>query len=87
MATATMNISMPDSMRSEVEAVVESEGFGNTSEFIRSLVRSYLRDRQERDLEVLLFRRLKETDDREFTVDDLRIELNKRLGKGAIHNK
>ena len=87
MATATMNISLPDSMRAEVEAIVESEGFGNTSEFIRTLVRSYLRDRQERELELLLLKRLQESDVREFDIAELRGELKKRLGKAIPRTK
>jgi antitoxin ParD1/3/4 len=54
MATATINISMPDSMKREVEEIIASEGYGNTSEFFRDLVRDYMRRRQERKLEALL---------------------------------
>ena len=54
MATATINISIPDSMKSEVEEIIKTEGYGNTSEFFRDLVRDYLRQRQERRLETLL---------------------------------
>jgi antitoxin ParD1/3/4 len=54
MATATINISIPDSMKREVEEIIATEGYGNTSEFFRDLVRDYLRQRQERKLEALL---------------------------------
>ncbi len=54
MATATINISIPDNLKAEVEEVVAAEGYGNTSEFFRDLVRDYLRQRQERKLEALL---------------------------------
>ena len=54
MATATINISIPDTMKADVEEIIASEGYGNTSEFFRDLVRDYLRQRQERKLEVLL---------------------------------
>ncbi len=81
MATATMNISLPDTMRAEVEQIVANEGYGNTSEFFRDLVRNYLKARQERELEAVLLERLKDTDDRAFSIEDVRTELAKRLGK------
>ncbi len=81
MATATMNISLPDTMKAEVEQIVATEGYGNTSEFFRDLVRNYLKQRQERELEAVLLERLKDTDDRAFNIEDVRIELAKRLSK------
>ncbi len=54
MATATLNISLPDTMKAEVENVVATEGYGNTSEFFRDLVRDYLKERQARKLETLI---------------------------------
>ena len=54
MATATINISLPDKLKAEVEEIIAEEGYGNTSEFFRDLVRGYLRQRQERKLETLL---------------------------------
>lgn len=81
MATATMNISLPDTMKAEVEQIVANEGYGNTSEFFRDLVRNYLKQRQERELEAVLLERLKDTDERAFNIEDVRTELAKRLGK------
>ncbi len=54
MATATINISIPDNLKAEVEKAIESDGYGNTSEFFRDLARDYLRRRQEKRLEALL---------------------------------
>lgn len=54
MATATINISIPDNLKAEVEKAIESDGYGNTSEFFRELARDYLRRRQEKRLEALL---------------------------------
>lgn len=54
MAISTINISLPDNLRTEVENVVATEGYGNTSEFFRDLVRSYLKEREERKLEALI---------------------------------
>lgn len=82
MATATMNISLPDTMKAEVEQIVANEGYNNTSEFFRDLVRNYIKQRQERELEAVLLERLKDTDDRAFNIEDVRTELAKRLSKG-----
>jgi Arc/MetJ-type ribon-helix-helix transcriptional regulator len=68
-------------MKAEVEQIVANEGYGNTSEFFRDLVRNYLKQRQERELETLLLARLKDTDNRVFNIDDVRKELAKRLSK------
>jgi antitoxin ParD1/3/4 len=54
MPIATINISIPDTMKADVEEIIASEGYGNTSEFFRDLVRDYIRRRQERKLEVML---------------------------------
>jgi len=81
MATATMNISLPDTMKAEVEQIVANEGYGNTSEFFRDLVRNYLKQRQERELEAVLLERLKDTDERAFNIEDVRTELARRLSK------
>jgi antitoxin ParD1/3/4 len=53
MATATINISIPDALKREVEEVIAAEGYGNTSEFFRDIVRTYLRQRRQH-LESLL---------------------------------
>jgi len=81
MVIATMSISLPDTMKAEVEQIVASEGYGNTSEFFRDLVRNYLKQRQERELEAVLLKRLKDTDERAFSIEDVRGELAKRLSK------
>lgn len=43
---ATMNISLPDDMRSAVDAQTEARGYGTSSEYVRDLIRRDL-DRQE----------------------------------------
>lgn len=45
MATETMNISLPDNLKRYVEERVSEDGYGNTSEYIRELIR---KDREER---------------------------------------
>lgn len=54
MAIATLNISLPDTMKAEVEEIIATEGYGNTSEFFRDLVRNYLKERRARKIEDLL---------------------------------
>lgn len=49
-----MNISLPDSLRTEVEKEIEAGGYGNTSEFFRHAVRELLKKRQQEKLEALL---------------------------------
>ncbi len=70
MATATINISIPDNLKAEVEEVIASEGYGNTSEFFRELARDYLRQRQERKLEALLLEGLQSGEATRFTKAD-----------------
>lgn len=78
MATATLNISLPDTMKTEVEEIIASEGYGNTSEFFRDLVRNYLKERQERKLEALLVEGLQSGASSPLTKDDF--EAIKRRG-------
>ncbi len=47
MPTETMNIALPDVMRDYVARRVESGQYGNTSEYVRDLIR---RDQQEQGL-------------------------------------
>lgn len=54
METATINISMPTSLKEEVDAAIAEEGYGNTSEFFRALVRDHLNEREEKRLERLI---------------------------------
>jgi antitoxin ParD1/3/4 len=36
---ATMNISLPDSLKGFVDAQIESRGYGSSSEYVRDLIR------------------------------------------------
>ena len=49
MATETLHISLPDNLKRYVEARVSEGGYGNTSEYIRELIRQ---DRDERKRQV-----------------------------------
>jgi antitoxin ParD1/3/4 len=48
---ATMNVSVPDTLKSFVETQVETEGYGTSSEYIRELIR---KDRQRAHLRSLI---------------------------------
>jgi antitoxin ParD1/3/4 len=48
---ATMNVSVPDTLKSFVETQVETEGYGTSSEYIRQLIR---KDRQRAHLRALI---------------------------------
>ncbi len=70
-STSTINISIPESMKADVDEIIASEGYGNTSEFFRDLVRRYLRERRERRLEDLLVEGLQSGDATPLTKNDL----------------
>ena len=70
MAIATLNISLPETMKAEVENVVATEGYGNTSEFFRDLVRDYLKERQARKLEALILEGLSSGESTPLTKED-----------------
>ncbi len=48
MATSTLNISLPDSMRQFVEEKINSGGYGTISEYVRELIRVDQRSEQSR---------------------------------------
>jgi antitoxin ParD1/3/4 len=85
MAITTINISIPSAMKAEVEEVIATEGYGNTSEFFRDLVRDYLRQRQERRLETLLLEGLESGKATPFTKGDF--EAIKQRGIERLKNK
>jgi len=85
MATATLNISLPDTMKAEIEEVIAAEGYGNTSEFFRDLARNYLKERQERKLEALILEGLNSGDATALTKDDF--ERIKQRGIERIRQK
>jgi antitoxin ParD1/3/4 len=48
---STMNVSLPDELKSYVDAQVDTGGYGSTSEYVRDLIR---RDMERRHLRSLL---------------------------------
>jgi antitoxin ParD1/3/4 len=51
---ATMNVSLPDEMKAFVEAQAAKEGFGTTSEYLRSVIRDVQKRQAKQDLETKL---------------------------------
>src|SRR5947199_10738084 len=81
MATTTMNISLPDSMKAFVDERLIGDGYGSASEYVRELIRTDQKKREEQKLEKLLLDRLQSGTEMEFDVEDVRAELAKRLSK------
>ena len=70
MATATINIALPETLKAEVENAIKTDGYGNTSEFFRDLARNYLKHRQEKKLESMLLEAIEEGDFTPLTHND-----------------
>ncbi len=85
MAIATINISIPETMKTAVEEVMAAEGYGNTSEFFRDLVRNYLKQRQEQKLEALLLESVEAGDFSPLTKADF--EKIKQRGLQRLKNR
>lgn len=81
MATTTMNISLPDTMKNFIDERLAGDGYGTTSEYVRELIRADQKAREEQKLEKLLLERLQTGTEMEFEIDDVRAELAKRLSK------
>ncbi len=54
MSTGTMNIALPDALRAFVAQRVASGDYGNTSEYVRELIRKDQQDQQRRRLRALV---------------------------------
>jgi antitoxin ParD1/3/4 len=70
MATATINISLPDTLKGEVEEIIATDGYGNVSEFFRELVRNHIKEREQRKLETMLLQGLQSGEATPLTRDD-----------------
>lgn len=51
----TVNISLPESLASKVDAIIRSEGYASRSEFIRGLIRFYLLSQKKEEVVLLPF--------------------------------
>lgn len=57
---ATMNISLPDKLKSYVDARVANDGYGTASEYFRELIRQDQQRREQEQLERARLERLRE---------------------------
>lgn len=64
---STLNISLPEKMRSYVEAQVERGMYGSTSDYIRTLIREDQKRRAQEELEARLLEALESGNFREAT--------------------
>lgn len=81
MATTTMNVSLPESLKTYIDERLEGDGYGTASEYVRELIRADQKRREEAKLEKLLLERLESGSEIEFSLSDVRAELTKRLRK------
>lgn len=81
MATTTMNVSLPESMKAFIDERLAGDGYGTASEYVRELIRADQKHREEQKLEKLLLERLQSGTEVEFDIADVRAELAKRLSK------
>ena len=69
---ATMNVSLPDSMKEFVEKQAEAEGFGTVSEYLRAVIRQLQKLQAKQDVEVKLLEGLRSptiADPEQFWID------------------
>ena len=76
---ATLNFSLPEDLKKWIEAQVAAGGYGNTSEYIRELIRLDQKRKAEERLEALLLKGL-ESPSKEMTREDWD-ELKRRVKK------
>jgi antitoxin ParD1/3/4 len=81
MATTTMNISLPDSMKTFVDERLANDSYGSASEYVRELIRSDQKWVEQEKLEKLLLERLESKNTRPWNVDELKAELMRRKKK------
>ena len=79
MATTTMNVSLPASMKAFIDERLAGDGYGTASEYVRELIRADQKQREEQKLENLLLERLRSGTEMEFEIEDIRAELARRL--------
>lgn len=77
MATTTMNISLPESLKTFVDERLEN--YSSASEYVRELIRADQKRVEQEKLESVLLERLKSDPEIEFDMDDVRAELSRRL--------
>lgn len=76
----TMNISLPEPLKAYVDGLLSDGGYGSASEYVRELIRADQARRNDDKLDRLLLERLSSVTE-QFTIDDVKNELKKRLAK------
>lgn len=76
----TMNISLPETMKTFINERVETDGYGTVSEYVRDLIRDDQKRREEDKLEKLLLNRM-QSSGAGFSIKDAKKELGNRLNK------
>ena len=100
---ATMNISLPDTLRSYIESRVSNDGYGNASEYFRELVRldqkrkeqerqertylETLREEVQAGLEALKEGRFTDYNSADELINDIQREGQKRLAQNKRGHK
>ncbi len=77
----TLNVSMPKAMKEYVQERVKTGGYGNTSEYVRELIRSEQKQRAKEELETLILEGIQSGPSTEMTTADwkkLRDEVKQR---------
>ncbi len=85
--TTTMNVSLPETMKSFVEERLDQDGYGTVSEYIRDLIRTDQKRRAEAQLETLLLERLQNNNAIEFDINQVKAEFTKRIIERGKKNK
>jgi antitoxin ParD1/3/4 len=67
MATSTLNISLPETMRVYVEEKIKNEGYGTISEYVRELIRADQKRKEQGELEAVLVNALNRGEPAEFS--------------------
>lgn len=82
----SMNVSIPEPMRRWVESQVKLGKYGNTSEYIRELIRKDQKQRSQEELEELLLEGLKGPNSAMTRKDwdKIRAEVTRRLTHGGV---
>ena len=81
MGYKTINISLPASMKSQIEKEISQGHFASTSDFVRNLIRDYL---EEKRIEKLLVEGLNDSNISELTPKDFKDLKKEILANGKI---
>jgi len=82
----TLNVSMPGAMKKYVQERVASGGYGNTSEYVRDLIRAEQKQRAKAELEALIMEGLNSGPSTEMTAEDWE-RLRERVRQRAKKSK